>query len=111
QAAGHHIEISRLIRNEADSVANQLVETFTVNLNQADGSVQDIELQPHDYIHVPRLVNFRLLGNISVTGEVLFPGEYPVQKRDETALDFIERAGGLSPYGSLESAKIYRNRI
>jgi protein involved in polysaccharide export with SLBB domain len=34
-----------------------------------------------------------------------------VQKRDETALDFIERAGGLSPYGSLESAKIYRNRI
>jgi protein involved in polysaccharide export with SLBB domain len=56
-------------------------------------------------------VNFRPLGNISVNGEVLFPGDYAIQKRDETALDFIKRAGGLSPYGSLESAQIFRNRI
>jgi protein involved in polysaccharide export with SLBB domain len=111
QAAGHHIEISRIIKNTSDSVANQLVETFTINLDNAEQSTQDIELQPLDYINVPRLVNFRPLGNISVNGEVLFPGEYAVQKRDETALDFIQRAGGLSPYGSLESAQIYRNRI
>jgi protein involved in polysaccharide export with SLBB domain len=111
QAAGHNIEISRIIKNTSDSVANQLVETFTINLNNAGQSTQDIELQPLDYINVPRLVNFRPLGNIFVNGEVLFPGEYAVQKRDETALDFIQRAGGLSPYGSLESAQIYRNRI
>lgn len=111
QAAGHNIEISRIIKNKSDSVANQLVETFTINLNNARQSTQDIELQPLDYINVPRLVNFRPLGNIFVNGEVLFPGEYAVQKRDETALDFIKRAGGLSPYGSLESAQIYRNRI
>jgi protein involved in polysaccharide export with SLBB domain len=111
QAAGHHIEISRIIKNTSDSVANQLVETFTINLDNAEQSTQDIELQPLDYINVPRLVNFRPLGNITVNGEVLFPGEYAVQKRDETALDFIQRAGGLSPYGSLESAQIYRNRI
>lgn len=110
QAAGHHIEVSRIIKNTADSVANQLVETFTVNLdNQANGT--DIELQALDYINVPRLVNFRPLGNISVTGEVLFPGDYAVQKRDETAQNFIQRAGGLSPYGSLESTQIYRNGI
>lgn len=111
QAAGHHIEISRIIKNTSDSVANQLVETFTINLDNTGQSTQDIELQPLDYINVPRLVNFRPLGNISVNGEVLFPGDYAVQKRDETALDFIQRAGGLSPYGSLESAQIYRNRI
>ena len=111
QAASHHIEISRIIKNNEDSVANQLVETFTVNMAKTAGISQDIELQALDYINVPRLVNFRPLGNISITGEVLFPGEYAVQKRDETALDFLQRAGGLSPYGSLESAQIYRNRI
>lgn len=111
QAAGHNIEISRIIKNTSDSVANQLVETFNVNLNEAASGNKDIELQPFDYINVPRLVNFKPLGNISVTGEVLFPGEYAVQKRDENALDFIQRAGGLSPYGSLESAQIYRNKI
>jgi protein involved in polysaccharide export with SLBB domain len=108
QAAGHHVEISRIIKDKSDNVANQLVETFNVNIENGTG---DMELQALDYIHVPRLVNFRPLGNISVTGEVLFPGEYAVQKRDETALDFLQRAGGLSPYGSLESAQIYRNRI
>ncbi len=111
QAAGHHIEISRIIKDNTDSVANQLVETFTVNMDNPSGDGMDVELQALDYINVPRLVNFRPLGNISVTGEVLFPGEYAVQKRDETAIDFLQRAGGLSPYGSLESAQIYRNRI
>ena len=108
QAAGHHIEISRIIKNNTDSVANQLVETFNVDITKGD---QDIDLQPLDYINIPRLVNFRPLGNIAVTGEVIFPGEYAVQKRDETALDFIQRAGGISPYGSLENAQIYRNNI
>lgn len=108
QAAGHNIEISRIIKNKSDSVANQLVETFNINIDKADA---DIELQSMDYVNVPRLVNFRPLGNISVTGEVLFPGEYAVQKRDETALDFLQRAGGLNPYGSLESTQIYRNGI
>lgn len=111
QAAGHNIEISRIIKNTSDSVANQLVETFTVNMEQGSQNANDVELQALDYINVPRLVNFRPLGNISIQGEVLFPGEYAVQKRDETALDFIQRAGGLSPYGSLESAQIYRNKI
>ncbi|MBM3402417.1 MAG: hypothetical protein FJY21_08940 [Bacteroidetes bacterium] len=111
QAAGHNIEISRIIKNKSDSVANQLVETFTVNLDHSGQSFKDVELQPLDYINVPRLVNYKPLGNVYVNGEVLFPGEYAVQKRDETALEFIKRAGGLSPYGSLESAQIYRNRI
>jgi protein involved in polysaccharide export with SLBB domain len=102
------VEISRIIKDKSDNVANQLVETFNVNI---EAGTSDMELQALDYIHVPRLVNFRPLGNISITGEVLFPGEYAVQKRDETALDFLQRAGGLSPYGSLESAQIYRNRI
>jgi protein involved in polysaccharide export with SLBB domain len=108
QAAGHHIEISRIIKDKSDNVANQLVETFNVNIETGTG---DMELQELDYIHVPRLVNFRPLGNINVAGEVLFPGEYAVQKRDETALDFLQRAGGLSPYGSLESTQIYRNGV
>jgi protein involved in polysaccharide export with SLBB domain len=108
QAAGHNIEISRIIKNKSDSVANQLVETFNINIEKGNA---DIELQSMDYVNVPRLVNFRPLGNISVTGEVLFPGEYAVQKRDETALDFLQRAGGINPYGSLESTQIYRNGI
>lgn len=111
EAAEHHVEISRIIKNSSDSVANQLVKTFTINMNQTSGEAQELELEPMDYIYVPRLVNYRALGNISVKGEVLFPGDYAVQKRDETALDLLQRAGGLSPYGALENAQVFRKGV
>ncbi|MGN6397100.1 MAG: SLBB domain-containing protein [Mucilaginibacter sp.] len=110
EAANHHVEISRIIKNESDSVANQLVNTFVVNMDNPDAG-KDVELQPMDFIYIPRLVNYRSLGNVSVQGEVVFPGDYAVQKRDETALNFLNRAGGVTPNGSLENAQVYRKGI
>lgn len=109
QAAEHHIEVSRIIKNKEDAVANQLVKTFDINMTS--GSNNDMELEPMDYIFVQRLVNFRSLGNVSVRGEVLFPGDYAVQRRDETAQDFLQRAGGLTPYGSIQNAQVYRKGV
>ncbi len=111
QAANHHVEISRIIKNESDSVANQLVSTFVVDMDNTSATNHDVELMPMDYINVPRLVNYRSLGNVSIKGEVLFPGNYAVQKRDETVLDFLKRAGGITPYGSVENAQVYRKGV
>ncbi len=110
EAANHHVEISRIIENKSDSVANQLVSTFIVNMDDKNSS-EEVELQPMDYINVPRLVNYRSLGNVSVKGEVLFPGDYAVQKRDESAIDFLKRAGGITPYGSVENTQVYRKGV
>ncbi|MCX2481825.1 SLBB domain-containing protein [Pedobacter sp. MC2016-15] len=110
-AATHHVEISRIIENKNDSVSNNVVETFVVNLDSAASAAANIELKPMDYIFVPRLVNYRALGNVSVMGEVLFPGDYATQRRDETAQDFLKRAGGLTPYGSLENAQTFRQGV
>jgi protein involved in polysaccharide export with SLBB domain len=109
QAAEHHVEISRIIKNTQDSVANQVVKNFTVDMTNGGGS--DFALEPLDYVYVQRLVNYRSLGNVSVRGEVLFPGDYPVQRRDETAQDFLQRSGGLTPYGSIQNAQIYRKGV
>jgi protein involved in polysaccharide export with SLBB domain len=111
EAADHHVEISRIIKNESDSVANQLVNTFVVDMDDKTGANKDVELQPMDFIYVPRLVNYRSLGNVSIKGEIVFPGDYAVQKRDETAIDFLNRAGGVTPYGSLENAQVYRKGV
>lgn len=110
-AANHRIEISRMIKNKSDTVANQLVKTFTVYLDSNLISTTPFQLQPLDKITVPRLVNYKVLSNINIGGEVLFPGAYALQRRDETALDLIERAGGLTPSGSLKNAQIYRNGL
>jgi protein involved in polysaccharide export with SLBB domain len=110
-AATHHVEISRIIENKNDSVSNNVVETFVVNIDSAGSTGANIELKPMDYIFVPRLVNYRSLGNVSVMGEVLFPGDYATQRRDETAQDFLKRAGGITPYGSLENAQTFRKGV
>lgn len=109
EAAQHHVEISRIINNKSDSVANQLVRTFTVDMTSEAN--QNTELEPMDIVNVPRLVNYRSLGSVIVKGEVAFPGSYPVQKRDETALEFLARAGGVTPYGSLENTQVYREGV
>lgn len=111
EAADHHVEVSRIIKNESDSVANKLVTTFVVDMDNKSSTNQEFELEPMDYIYIPRLVNYRPLGNVSVKGEVLFPGDYAVQTRNETVTDFLKRAGGITPYGSLENAQVYRKGV
>jgi len=111
EAADHHVTISRIIPNQSDTVADKLVRSFIVNLDSLTGTHQVYELQPNDVISVARLVNYRPLGSVSVRGEVVFPEEYPVQSRNETAIDFLKRAGGVTPYGSLENAQVFRKGI
>lgn len=111
EAADHHIEVNRVIKNESDSVANQQVNTFIVDMSDNNDANRNIELQPMDVINVPRLVNYRSLGNVAVKGEVVFPGVYPVEKRNETVLDFLQRAGSVTPYGSMENTQVFRNGV
>ncbi len=111
EAADHHVEISRTIKNESDTVANQLVTMFIVNMDDKNDPNRNTELQPMDVINVPRLVNYHSLGSVVITGEVVFPGDFPVQKRDETVLEFLQRAGGVTPYGSVENTQVYRKGV
>ena len=111
-AANHRVQISRIVPNRTDTMANQLQSSITLDVDSAlRNNEQSALLEPLDYIYVPRLVNNHALGNVDITGEILFPGDYALQRRDETALELLKRAGGLSPYGSLANTKIYRNGI
>ncbi|RNL56919.1 SLBB domain-containing protein [Pedobacter jejuensis] len=111
-AANHRIEISRLVRDLTDTLSNKLVTIITLNLDSALSTASgNFLLEPLDYIYVPRLVNYRSIGNVKIRGEVLFPGDYAQQRRDETGMEFIKRAGGITPMGSLENTQVYRNGL
>ncbi|WP_457128542.1 SLBB domain-containing protein [Mucilaginibacter sp. HD30] len=111
EAASHHVEISRIINNKSDSVATQLVTTFIVNMDDPSDPNYEVELQPRDVVNVLRQANNRALGNVKVRGEVVFPSDYAVQKRDETAQEFLTRAGGITPFGSIENVQIFREGV
>ncbi len=112
QAATHRVEISRLDKNTADTLANNLMSLMTVEIDSAlQNANSQLLLEPLDYVHIPRLVNYRNLGYVNIRGEILFPGDYVLSRRDETAPEMIKRAGGGTPIAALQNAQLYRNGV
>ncbi len=109
-AAYHRVELSRIEKNRTDQMSNQMVDLLKLELD-ASLSNNDAKtlLEPQDYIYVPRLLNYKFIGDVKVRGEVLFPGNFALERRDENIQDIIKRAGGLSPYGSLNDLQVFRN--
>ena len=111
-AANHKIQISRLEKNRADTLTNKLIDVITVNVDSVlANSKSKTLLQPLDYIFVPRLLNYHTLGNIKIRGEVLYEGDYTLERRDETVQEVIKRAGGITPYASLNDIQVFRNNL
>lgn len=109
-AAYHRVELSRIEKNRTDQMSNQMVDLMKLELD-ASLSNKDAKtlLEPQDYIYVPRLLNYKFIGDVKVRGEVLFPGNFALERRDENIQDIINRAGGLSQYGSLKDLQVFRN--
>jgi len=111
-AANHRVEINRLKKNTADTLANKLIDLITLNVDSAlQNTDKGFALQPLDYVFIPELLNYKMLGNVKIRGEVLYPGDYTLERRDEAVLDLVNRAGGISPLGSLSNLQVYRNGL
>ena len=62
------------------------------------------------FMEVPALINELVTGIVTVSGEVVRPGDYVIA-RNETIHDIIERAGGLTPVAYPLGAVLTRERI
>ena len=59
-------------------------------------AARGIELRDGDRVFVRRLQGLRDEGDVILSGEVLYPGPYALERRDETVSSLIRRAGGLT---------------
>ena len=111
-AANHKVEISRLEKNTADTLANKLIDVLKVDvdINLRSAKTKTL-LQPLDYVFVPKLLNYRNLGNVKIRGEVLYTGDYALERRNETVQEVIKRAGGISPLASMNDVQVFRNGL
>lgn len=114
EAANNKIEISRVVNVNKDlgrtlEAQRVVVQTIQVGPNlELDNFSKNYELAPMDQVFVRKNIDFNEQMNVSLTGEVMYPGTYPIIAKDETILDLIERAGGLTPYAHINSARLYR---
>lgn len=112
EAASNLIEISRVVDQGTDGEATLtrvVVKTVGVDADlNIDSEAKAFELSPMDQIFVRKNPDFFEQMNVTIQGEVKYPGVYPIMQKDEKVLDLIERAGGLTPFAFLQSAKLYR---
>jgi len=65
-------------------------------------------LEPLDHIVVRRIATYETPQMIKIIGEVLYPGNYAIIKKDERIIDFINRAGGFTDEADINAIKILR---
>ncbi|MCB0508044.1 MAG: SLBB domain-containing protein [Bacteroidetes bacterium] len=114
EAANAKIEISRVIN--IDSSAERqfvphrvVVQTISIGQNlELDDASKAFELSPMDKIFVRKVYGFDEQATVTITGEVKYPGTYPILHKNEKVLDIIERAGGLTAYAFIKNSKLTR---
>ena len=98
-------EISRTDLTNPDRASS---ETITVDL--ATKSIVNFELKALDRALFKTTPDYRDKETIVLSGEVLFPGEYPLT-RGETLSSVIERAGGFTEIAHVEAAAFTRESL
>ncbi len=101
-----------LIRQVVDESGTRTMEQFPINFMMAlEGNVDNnLILQPHDSINVKKIPKWNDRREITLTGEVKFPGTYQIQE-DETLSSVIKRAGGISESGFVKGAVFMRKSL
>lgn len=65
-------------------------------------------MRPDDRIMVCRVPEYRVHREVTIAGEVHFPGTYAIQRQQTRLRDVIEMAGGLTEDASLRASTVIR---
>ncbi len=106
------IEVVRRKRNMDPTQANaQVSDVFEFNIRpdlSVDSRAGKFTLLPYDEIFVRNSPNYQKQTFITINGEVMYPGTYGIQKKDEKISEVIQRAGGLTGIAYLRGATLIR---
>ncbi len=97
---------AEITRYQLDANQRQLISHVTVDLK--DSEQQRLERQ--DNLHIKRLPDWSAEQTVTLTGEVMFPGTYTIQ-RGETLSQIVNRAGGLTDQAYPEGAVFTREEL
>lgn len=105
------VDVTRRI-NDPSSTKKQKEISKTFSFSVKDGFVVEGEpgfvLEPYDQVFVRRSPGYAPKVNVTVSGEVEFEGDYPLNVRNERLSDVIKKAGGLTEFAYIEGARLER---
>ncbi len=110
-ASRSNVEVARRIPNMDDIDMNQTVEIFNFPLNknlELDEDASIFTLEPYDQVFIRKTPGYEPQVMVKIEGEVLYPGFYSLEKKNERISEIILRAGGLTNDGFPEGATLIR---
>jgi len=110
-AATSRVDVARRIKDPSgENESAVLSETFRFKLGEDFKIDQSsaFELAPYDEIYIRQSPRYSEQQNITIKGEVLFPGEYALTRKNERLSSVIEKAGGLTSFGYAKGARLTR---
>ncbi len=107
--ASRKIEVFRLVIQN-DQPTKVIAATLEVDkdFNIINGD-KDFVLQPNDEVVAKTVPDYNDQAIVLVEGEVVFPGEYSLIKKNETIANVIQRAGGVTTEAFLNGLTVLRD--
>lgn len=110
-ASTARIDVYRRIKDPSSTVLDEQtsrVYSFSLQEGELVLSDPDFRLNPFDQIVVRRSPSYIPQLNVTVTGEVMFEGQYAKANKNERVSSLIKRAGGLTPFAYVKGARLQR---
>jgi hypothetical protein len=114
-AATGYVEIVRRKKNigldSPNLINSQIAEIIKFGISnnlQLDNTASKFELVPFDEVFIRTSPNYELQQFVTVQGQVVFPGVFGLERKDERLSDIVKRAGGLNNQAFPEGAKLIR---
>ncbi|MDR9410434.1 MAG: SLBB domain-containing protein [Balneolaceae bacterium] len=112
EAAAYRVEVARRVADDDTRVkVNQIANVYEFEINEDfefKGDEGEFELEPYDMVFVRTKPNYQEQLTVRIEGEVQYPGEYVLERRDAKLTDLVRQAGGLSDFAYPEGASMDR---
>jgi polysaccharide export outer membrane protein len=109
EAYRREAELTRyeVVNGERRELHHLVLDLDSILSGSADA---DVVLQPYDRVLIRSITNWRKYEEVYVSGEVAFPGSYPIEEGERLS-DLIERFGGLLEDAYLPAAVFTRESV
>jgi protein involved in polysaccharide export with SLBB domain len=110
-ASAKRIEVSRRVYDSDPNIKDSKVaQVFSINVD-ANLKFESINfsLKPFDIVSIYSLPGYETQKTVKVEGEVIYPGYYTIQKKNERISDLVARAGGLTASADIEGSSLKRD--
>ncbi len=100
---------AELIRFDSDGRRKSSIPVNLAHVVAAPGASEDLFLNADDRLFVRALAGYRSKEQVTLIGEVKYPGVYPIQPGCETLKQLIAKAGGILEKASLSESEMFRD--